>query len=374
MESGCPAVEKYDVIVVGAGPAGLGAAIEAAKFGAKCLLLDENTRPGGQLFKQIHKFFGSTEHYAGTRGFKIGEILLQEAADRNVVFKLNTKVWGIFPGGLITACSGNKSLTFRGQFIILATGASENVLSFPGSTLPGVITAGAAQTMVNLHRVMPGRKVVIVGSGNVGLIVSYQLKQAGADVLAIVESLPGISGYAVHAAKVKRAGVQILLQHTVKEALGEKWLERVAVCRVDSAFRQLPGTEKILEADTLCLAVGLSPRAELAALGGCKMVYSPELGGLLPWHNEDMYTSESNILVAGDLAGVEEASTALDEGRLAGISAVEKLGIHNSAQLREEKESIAGRLVKLRQGPYGLKRLEAKKRIAETTVFGGESC
>ncbi|HHU31083.1 MAG TPA: FAD-dependent oxidoreductase [Clostridia bacterium] len=366
-------MNKFDVIVIGGGPAGLGAAVEAARLGARTLLLDENSRPGGQLFKQIHKFFGSKEHYAGTRGFDIGENLLKEAASLNVVLKLDTRVWGVFPGGIVTAYCGEKGLKFEGKTIILATGASENVLSFPGSTLPGVITAGAAQTMVNLHRVLPGKKFVVVGSGNVGLIVSYQLKQAGAEVLAIVEALPQISGYAVHAAKVKRAGVRILLSHTVKEAIGEKILEQVILCKLDSNMKPIAGTEFTLDADTLCLAVGLNPRVELAALCGCHLIYSPVLGGMMPWHDENMCTSQSRILVAGDLAGVEEASTALDEGRLAGLSAVQKLGLRNFKEVDDEMQKIKDRLTKLRQGPFGEKRQLAKQGIISMKI-PKESC
>lgn len=366
-------MNKFDVIVIGGGPAGLGAAIEAGRFGAKTLLLDENFKPGGQLFKQIHKFFGSKEHYAGTRGFNIGEKLLQEAASLNVTFKLNTKVWGIFPDGVVTAYCEKKSMKFKARMIILATGASENVLSFPGSTLPGVITAGAAQTMVNLHRVLPGNKFVVVGSGNVGLIVTYQLKQAGADVLAIVEALPRVSGYGVHAAKVKRAGVKILLNHTVKEALGEKCLEQVVLCKLDKNMQPISGSEFTLEADTICLAVGLNPRVELAALCGCRMVYSPVLGGIMPWHDGNMCTSNSRILVAGDLAGVEEASTALDEGRLAGLSAVLKLGFNTSVEIGHEMQRIKDRLNKLRHGPFGEKRQLAKEEIISMNI-PKESC
>jgi len=358
-------MENYDVIVVGGGPAGLGAAIEAAKFGAKTLLLDENMKPGGQLFKQIHKFFGSKEHYAGIRGYKIGEKLLQEAADLHVTLKLNTRVWGIFPDGVVTAYCEKQSMKFRAEMLILATGASENVLSFPGCSLPGVITAGAAQTMVNLYRVLPGRRFVVVGSGNVGLIVTYQLKQAGADILAVVEALPQVTGYGVHAAKVKRAGVKILLGHTVKEARGKKELEQVVLCKLGKNMELLKESELILEADTVCLAVGLSPRVELAALSGCRLVYSPVLGGMLPWHDENMCTTNPRILVAGDLAGVEEASTALEEGRLAGLAAVRKLGINLkfAAELEREMGQIKARLNKLRQGPYGAKRQLAKKEL-----------
>ena len=200
-------MKHYDVIVVGAGPAGLGAAIEAGRQGAKVLLLDENDRPGGQLFKQIHKFFGSREHYAGTRGFAIGRQLLQEAEEAGVEIHLGRRVWGIFPDGSVTAANDTESVRYQGSYLILATGASENALAFPGCTLPGVMTAGAAQTFANVHHVLPGQNIVMVGSGNVGLIVTYQLLQAGANVKAILEAAPKLSGYAVHAGKVRRAGV-----------------------------------------------------------------------------------------------------------------------------------------------------------------------
>lgn len=354
-------MKEYDVIVVGAGPAGLGAAIEAAKAGAAVLLLDENDLPGGQLFKQIHKFFGSKAHYAGTRGYLIGQQLLQEARDAKVEIGLSTRVWGIFPDGSITACTEEESVRYKAKYIVLATGATENSLVFPGNTLPGVITAGAAQTMVNLRYVRPGSRAVVVGSGNVGLIVSYQLLQAGMEVAAIVEAAPQLSGYAVHAGKVRRAGVPILFSHTVVEAKGGRELAEVVIAQVDESFKPIPGTEQTLQADTLCLAVGLTPRAELAAISGCKMDYSAPLGGRMPAHSEYLQTSLPNVLVAGDLAGIEEASTALDEGRLAGTKAAVALGLfpprEGEARMAEMKEQIAS----LRKGTFGQKRQDCKE-------------
>lgn len=358
-------MKEYDVIIVGAGPAGLGAAIEARRAGAKTLLLDENNKPGGQLFKQIHKFFGSKEHYAGIRGFRIGETLLHEAHEVGVEFQLDTKVWGIFPDGSITATNGEKSFRCRARYTVLATGASENALSFPGGTLPGVMTAGAAQTMVNVQHVLPGKEFVMVGSGNVGLIVTYQLLQAGASVKAILEAVPQVSGYGVHAAKVKRAGVPILLSHSVRRAIGTDALEAVEIVRLNEAMQPLPGTERVIACDALCLAVGLSPRVDLAHVSKCTLVYSPCLGGMLPWHTQDMETSQGHILVAGDLAGIEEASTALDEGRMAGIRAAYNLGYCSEAAYLEQKQQIMNRLDILRGGPLGEKRKDAKQAIWE---------
>ncbi len=356
-------MEAYDVIVVGAGPAGLGAAIEAKKHGASVLLLDENSRPGGQLFKQIHKFFGSEAHYAGTRGYLIGQNLLAEAEALGVEFRLGVRVWGVYPDGGVTATNGETSERYFGKKIVLATGATENALSFPGCTLPGVMTAGAVQTMINVQHVLPGKRFVVVGSGNVGLIVTYQLLQAGAEVVCILEAAQKINGYGVHAAKVKRAGVPVLTGHTIVSASGTNGVERIVVSKVDACFCPVAGTEETLECDTVALAVGLSPRIELAGVGGCKMAYSPALGGVLPLHGADMETSCQNILVAGDLTGIEEASTALDEGRMAGCRAAFALGYLTKEEYEENKRILLERLNALRCGPFGEKRRTAKEAL-----------
>jgi len=351
---------NYDVIVVGAGPAGLGAAIEARRCGASVLLLDENSRPGGQLFKQIHKFFGSEEHYAGTRGFMIGENLLKEAAELGVETKLSTRVWGVYPDGSVAATDEKQSWEFKAKRIVLASGASENALSFPGCTLPGVITAGAAQTFMNVQHVVPGKRFVVVGSGNVGLIVTYQLLQAGADVACILEAAPGISGYAVHAAKVKRAGVPVYLSHTVVRADGENHVESVTIAEIDRNFQPVPGTEKTFGCDTVLLAVGLSPRTDMIKMFGCKMTFEKRLGGAMPLHDETMRSTNPDVYVCGDLAGVEEASTALDEGRVAGIRAAQSCGY---AADEAKLSALAASLDELRGGEVGKLRREAKRDV-----------
>lgn len=220
--------QSFDIVVVGAGPAGLAAAIEAAKRGARTLVVDENNKPGGQLFKQIHKFFGSHEHRAGVRGYDIGRQLLDEAANSGVTVWLDTVVHGLFDSRVAVLREGRHVTVETGR-IILATGASENAVAFPGSTLPGVMGAGAIQTMINVHRVLPGKRFVMLGSGNVGLIVCYQLMQAGAEVLAVVEAMPSIGGYGVHAAKIRRAGVPILVGTTISRVVGQGKVEAVVL-------------------------------------------------------------------------------------------------------------------------------------------------
>jgi thioredoxin reductase len=349
---------------VGAGPAGLSAAIEGRQAGAQVTVADENQSPGGQLFKQLHKFFGSQAHRAGVRGFKIGEQLLGECEDCGVEVLLDTVAWGLFAdNNLALKCNGRSKLLHY-QKLILATGASENALAFPGWTLPGVMGAGAAQTLVNIHRVLPGRRVLMVGAGNVGLIVSYQLLQAGAEVVAVIEGLPGIGGYGVHAAKIRRAGVPILTSHTILRADGVDGVASATIGRVDESWNPIAGTEQTLEVDTICLAVGLSPLAELAWMAGCQFTYIPSLGGHVPLHNENMETTVRGIYVAGDIAGIEEASTAMEEGRLAGLAAAEALG-YVSEETRHRKAEASRALDQLREGPFGEDRRQARIRILE---------
>ena len=233
----------------------MAASIELARAGARVILIDENERPGGQLFKQIHKFFGSEAHRAGTMGVQIGRDLLREACAAGVQVRLNTVVYSLFPGNCLGLMCGDHVEELQAQMIILATGASENVLSFPGWTLPGVMGAGAAQTLMNLHRTLPGHRVLMVGAGNVGLIVSYQLLQGGAEVVAVVEGLPTIGGYGVHASKILRAGVPIFTGHTVLRAEGKESVERAVIAAVDESWQPLPDTEKAFEVDTVCKSV-----------------------------------------------------------------------------------------------------------------------
>ena len=352
---------KTELAIVGAGPAGLSAAIEARNAGVDVLLIDENARPGGQLFKQIHKFFGSKEHKAGVRGMNIGTGLLNESRKHGINIWLKGEVCGIEDGhNLWVVRDRSYSEIVKAKKIILATGATENAVSFSGWDLPGVMGAGAAQTMINVNRVLPGRKVVMLGSGNVGVIVAYQLLQAGAEVAAILEAAPKLGGYGVHTAKVARAGVPFYVSHTINRAFGVDHVEAAEIVELDSGFKQIPGTERILEADTICLATGLTPLTELAWIAGCKFNFIPSMGGHIPIHDDKMHTTQSDIFIAGDISGIEEASTAMEEGRLAGINAAAELGYIDKDEANAHSKEIWDSLNSLRSGYFGQKRKDSK--------------
>jgi sarcosine oxidase, subunit alpha len=360
-------MKQVDVAIVGGGPAGLCAAIAASKLGARVVLIDENDRLGGQLVKQTHKFFGSKRHYCGTRGMDIATILEQE---------LRALPAEILPGTSVVGLYGNKTLALAGrdlffklgfECLIVTTGAAENNILFQNNDLPGVYGAGAVQTLMNVYGVKPGTRVLMVGSGNIGLIVSYQLIQAGIEVAAVVEALPRIGGYHVHAAKLARLGVPILTSHTVLSALGKEQVDGAIICRVDKDFKPITGTARNLKIDTICVAVGLTPLSELLWQAGCNMVYVPELGGHVAWHNENMQTSLDNIYLAGDVSGIEEASTAMLEGRVAGGHAAMALGATPLPEQPAADQVIAeaqAELCAIRKGPFGDKAACGKAKLA----------
>ena len=346
-------MSRYDLIIIGAGPAGLSAAIEAAKRGLKVIVFDENAKPGGQLFKQIHKFFGSKEHKAKIRGYRIGEELLQEANDFGVEVVLNAIVIGLYLDKEVTVKMGDEIRHFKGDTVIVATGASENMVTFDGWTLPGVIGAGAAQTMMNLHGIKPGDSVLMLGSGNVGLVVSYQLMQAGCKVVAVVDAAPKVGGYGVHASKVARCGVPFYLSHTIIKAEGEDCVTGVTIGEVDKSWNIIPGTEKHFDVDTICLAVGLSPMSQLLKMAGCTMNDTPL--GYVPVCDETGATSVPGIFVAGDVSGIEEASSAMIEGRISGIAAARYLGFIEQEELSEHMVRLELALESLREGMFAPK-------------------
>lgn len=349
-------MKHTEIVIVGGGPAGLSAAINAASCGAKVMVIDRNSQLGGQLVKQTHMFFGSQKQYASVRGIDIAGILENEL----LKYKDNVDIWtdataiGLYDDGVLTVEKGGKYYKIKSESIIVTTGASEKFLTFPNNDLPGIYGAGAVQTLMNVHGVKPGNSVVMVGAGNIGLIVSYQLMQAGITVKAIIDAAPRIGGYLVHASKIRRMGVPIMTSCSVKYAHGKDKLEKVTVWKLDEKWQPIPGSEMDIEADVMCISVGLSPLGELLWQMGCDMKFIPELGGHVPSRNDELETSIKGIYVAGDVAGVEEASSAMVEGRLAGLCAAKNLG-HAPKDFEAQKNDYLEQLNSLRSGPVGEK-------------------
>jgi sarcosine oxidase subunit alpha len=347
-------VKEVDIVIVGGGPAGLAAALSAASCTANTLLVDDGLQLGGQLIKQTHKFFGSAQQFAGIRGIDIARNFIREI-EKSPHIKVLTQATatGYYEDGVLTileGLDGNQLLKVKPRRIIVATGASENMLPFINNDLPGVYGAGAVQTLMNVYGVIPGKAVLMVGAGNIGLIVAYQLLQAGIQVKAIVEAMPCVGGYWVHASKIRRLGVPIYTSCTLKELRGKEEVKSVTICNIDKDFQFIPGTERELDIDTVCLAVGLSPLSELLWQSGCEMAYIPELCGYVALRDENMKTTLDHIYIAGDVTGIEEASSAMVEGQIAGLNAAASLGFYHK-EYSQLNDQFKKQLAELRNNP-----------------------
>jgi len=297
------------VLIIGGGPAGVSAALELAKYGVHCLLVDDKHRLGGKLTLQTHSFFGSREECrAGTRGTDIAGYLENELESCKEVVQvwLDSPAIGVFSDGTAGIVRRGEYVLVKPDILLVATGAREKALAFPGCDLPGVVGAGAFQTLVNRDLVRPSERVFICGGGNVGLITAYHALQAGIDVLGLAEIQEECGGYAVHLDKLKRLGVPVFTSHTVVRADGKYRVESVTICEVDRWNRPVPGTEKRFRIDTLLVAVGLDPVNELFSK-------AQEYG--------------ISVFRAGDAEAISEASAAMINGRIQGRLIAREAGI-----------------------------------------------
>lgn len=234
--------KEVDVLVVGGGPAGLSATIEMAKYGVSILIADDKQSLGGKLSLQTHNFFGSTrECYAGTRGIDIGKHLAESVMQYpNVSVWLESPVVGVFVDGKVGILSKGNYCLVKPKVMLVASGARERNLFFPGGDLPGVYGAGAFQTLVNRDLILAAKRLFIVGGGNVGLIAAYHALQAGIEVVGLVEAMKECGGYKVHLDKIKRLGVPIFNSHTILNAEGKDNLERITIAAVNEKFQAIP--------------------------------------------------------------------------------------------------------------------------------------
>ncbi len=308
---GRPGEHHTQVLILGGGPAGLCAAIELGRLGIEVLVVDDKPALGGKLTLQTHQFFGAVaECWAGTRGVDIAAILAGDLASLpNVQVWLDSTAVGVFADEQVGVVTPQGYRLVKADALLVALGAREKSLSFPGCDLPGVYGAGAFQTLVNRDLVNASKRLFVLGGGNVGLIGAYHALQAGIDVIGLVEALPEVGGYKVHADKIRRLGVPIWTSHTVSradaDASGER-LASVTTAAIDAQFQPLPGTERTYEVDTLLIAVGLNPCDEL-------LTKSRDLG--------------LKVYGAGDTAEIAEASAAIFSGRIVGRQIARDLGV-----------------------------------------------
>lgn len=335
--------QDIDVAVIGGGPAGLAAAIKAKEAGLdRVVVIERGEYLGGLLDQCIHNGFGLFYFKEDWTGPEYGQWFIEKANDLGVKRLLKTMVVKLFPDRRM-AISSDKGYTFlHPKAVVLAMGCRERSresLSIPGTRPAGVLTAGTAQRYINIEGYIPGREVVILGSGDVGMIVARRLTLEGVEVKAVVEVLPYTGGLIRNEVQCLRDfDIPILHEHTVTNVQGKERVKAVTIARVDKDWKPIAGTERIIECDTLLISAGLIPENELSRMAGIAL--DPVTGG--PLVDENMETSVVGIFAGGNVVHVNDlVDNVTWEGEAAGRGA---------AQFAAGKETAKKTRIRLKAG------------------------
>lgn len=370
-------MREVDVAVVGAGPAGLAAAAEVAAGGARAVVIDAYPQPGGHYFKHLPPTFEPHVRYLDDRQAELRG-LITPLARLGLEMLRETVVWGVFREG-VDLDSGRKPgvdnpkeaggqgqgkaftlclhgphpvRTVRARCVLAATGAYDRPLVFPGWTLAGVITLGAAQMLMKGQGILPGQRVLVAGSGPLLLAVAAGLAERGAQVVAVLDLAtpwdnwrtmpPGLWGQWgrlreawQYWRRLRGQRSALLFRHTVFRALGREAVEAVTFGRVDEAGYPLWYTARTVEVDLVCVGLGFLPNTALTRHLGCQHVYDVRLDAFFPRHAATMETSVAGVFVAGDVTTLGGKEMARLQGRVAGLNILGRLGYLPPEVVRE---------------------------------------
>lgn len=331
------------VAIIGDGPAGLAAAKTLLNHGATVTLFDENPAPGGQYYKQYTaaprlRRDGEIEdlHAEGLRKF-------DALPSDGLTVRHNALAWGLFAGNQLAVYADDGVELSSPDAVVLATGAIEKAAAFPGWTLPGVMTAGGAQTMLSREAILPGKRFLLAGTGPLLLAIALELAEAGGVVEAVIEGsglgtpaghMRGVIGHPsrlrqfIHYRReLRQRNIPVYHRRTVVEVRGEGHVSEAVVARIDADWRVIPDTETTYQVDTVCLHYGFATSAELALQAGCTVEYERERGGWHVTHDNGMRASQPGIYVAGQITGIGGADLGEATGSLAGHTVALDLGL-----------------------------------------------
>jgi NADPH-dependent 2,4-dienoyl-CoA reductase/sulfur reductase-like enzyme len=325
---------KVDVLIIGGGPAGLAAAYEVAGRGAKTALVDDSWSLGGQLRQQTQVLKNLVSPYTGLRGYELARKLIERLASLPVEVFLQHAMIGVYADQSI-GVSDDRTLTkISAASIIVATGAAETPVAFPNWTMPGIITVGAAQILINRERVYPGYTTIIFGSSDLALEVAAQLQAVGIEVVAIVDNSAKVRAVEQeNLAYFDKAGIPVYLQAEFIEVQENKLKKHLAIRKEDNSILEY-------EVDFVCLDGGRHPIIEPPAVLNCSLSYRPQLGGWLPDYNPCCQSSQKHVFVAGNTSGLTCHAGLLLTGALAGIGAADYLNLADSQTLQAQRTAL----------------------------------
>ncbi len=336
-------MKNYDLIVIGGGPAGIAAAVAASQLGTKNILVIERDKElGGILNQCIHNGFGLHHFKEELTGPEYAERIQAEAEQTDINFMLDTMVIKIDKDKIVHAVNTTDGyVKIKARAIVLAMGCRERTrgaINIQGSRPAGVYTAGTAQRLINMEGYMPGKKVVILGSGDIGLIMARRMTLEGAKVEAVLEILPFSNGLTRNIVQcLDDYDIPLLLNHTVVAIHGNKRVEGVTIAKVDNKLQPIPDSKKFIECDTLLLSVGLIPENEITRIADIdidKRTSGPVVGEL-------RQTSMDGVFACGNVLQVHDlVDFVSEEGALAGIGAAQY--IYNQFNNGVTHKTVAG--------------------------------
>jgi NADPH-dependent 2,4-dienoyl-CoA reductase/sulfur reductase-like enzyme len=355
-------VERPEVLVIGAGPGGLSAAIAARQAGAQVIVVDERSQAGGQYFKQLG--IDTSQNRAADRQHREGAALIETARHLGVEIRSGVMVWGAFDPDGYAAVAEGRSYRFAPKATIVVTGAYERGWPVPGWTLPGVMTTGAAQTLWRTARRLPGKRVLIAGNGPLNLQLAAELIEGGAEVVAVAEAArrPGLAqlgalcAMAIASPALVRDGLRY---HLRRRAGGAEMVHGMVVASIDKSkdglHVRLTAAESSIhgqrefDVDVVCLGYGFEPSNELLRVLGCSHDFDPARRHLVTRRDDRGRTDVAGTYALGDCTGLGGARAALAEGTLVGLGAAEDLGHRIDGALAERRATATATLARHRR-------------------------